>query len=391
MAIYEGDKKIIPFKGDYEPLAIYEGDKAVFEPLNTIKQGEDLAFVNTYNDKIRELTVYGKSVQDTHRIGVNQDKIVQFEDGLGGGYAIVEIKGDYPENTTFELTRCGRNLVEGGLSRLYNRDIAYRYHPNFLPSKKMYTQSNVKQIGGWAQSDLWESDTPDVTTVGNSMIARTNNGDPNTPNYLKTITGLKTKKYSFSRVGTENYQLNTQNIMVELGSTAHPYEPYQGETFTISPNTPTKIPLLNGVNTFFADEDVMLTVQYQKAENAQAEDTDIFSPTPDFPEEIRSVEGELIISGRESDVSQEIDLPVLREVNGTQDKWYQDGSWEQWIEGDFDETKPLERQTNLILSEPIHHLAPTDFAPLKTYPYVTNIETNSKIKPTMKAKVKTWQ
>ncbi len=70
------------------------------------------------------------------------------------------------------------------------------------------------------------------------------------------------------------------------------------EKRTIQPNTPIQIPLLEGTNTFFADSDVNLEVQYIKAEDATAEDTDSQTPTPNFPEEIESVGGEIVVSGK---------------------------------------------------------------------------------------------
>ena len=53
------------------------------------------------------------------------------------------------------------------------------------------------------------------------------------------------------------------------------YEPYSGDTFSIPLNKPTKIPLLSGVNTLFADEDVTLDVKYEKVETVEGNDITI--------------------------------------------------------------------------------------------------------------------
>lgn len=540
MAIYQDDKKIIPFKGDYEPLAIYDGEKVIFEPLETEKQGTTLDFENTYNDAVRGLTVSGKSVQDKHRIGVKQDSIVQFEDGKIDGEALVEIKAnenllpfgsvskpfnfailtwsgystkqkitDYPNspykkiiklyinagderggiywrgydpsnlvsmmirgnafirgvqltsdwsveswvdiNKNFpflgneneerwveimwikmekadlnngiplpspwiphvddglpmpsaEVTRCGRNLFNnsivtdrrgnangvstlpgGGNKFVSPANITFYYHYlKFIPCKN-------KNIVFTASDDFSENRN---TRIGQSYNIEYANGDSGynpagTPFYCTNNVSIT--KPRFDPVEGNNYPLQVNQQMLELGSTAHPYEPYQGDTYTILYNTPTKIPLLNGVNTFFADEDVQLDIRYEKSESTTPLETDITVPTPDFPLAINSVDGEITSAGR-TDVEKSLcAMPILRSVGDVHDEWHEDGSWTQWIDGDFDETKPLESQTNLILLEPIHHPAPTDFKPLKTYPHVTTISTDSEIQPQMEGAVKTWQ
>lgn len=47
-----------------------------------------------------------------------------------------------------------------------------------------------------------------------------------------------------------------------LGSTEHPYEPYQGETITLKANVPTKISALDGVNTLFTDNGTLTIKAY---------------------------------------------------------------------------------------------------------------------------------
>ena len=47
----------------------------------------------------------------SNKTKVFKDTIVQFENDKSGGYSFVEVKGDFAEGTTFELTRCGRNLI----------------------------------------------------------------------------------------------------------------------------------------------------------------------------------------------------------------------------------------------------------------------------------------
>ncbi|MFI3171750.1 MAG: hypothetical protein R3Y09_06680 [Clostridia bacterium] len=47
-----------------------------------------------------------------------------------------------------------------------------------------------------------------------------------------------------------------------LGSTEHPYEPYNGETITLKANVPTTISALDGVNTLFTDNGTLTIKAY---------------------------------------------------------------------------------------------------------------------------------
>lgn len=204
---------------------------------------------------------------------VYTDTIVSFENDRRIEYATVEIKGDFPEGTQFEVTRCGRNLFDNfivtdrrgnanGVSTLLvggNKFVSpaeitfYYYHRKFIPCKN-------KNIVFTASDDFPENRT---TRIGLGYNIEYANGDGGSsfavdPFYCTNNVSIIAPR--FDPVTGNNYPLQVNQQMLELGSIAHPYEPYQGDTYTIPYNTPTKIPLLDGVNTFFADEDVNIQV-----------------------------------------------------------------------------------------------------------------------------------
>ena len=196
--------------------------------------------------------------------------IIQLDNSKSGGYAIAEIRGDYPENTTFELTRCGRNLFDKNalvstnyLTDAYLEDgILYgvTIGRNYVAQFKILTPTGNLFLGN--------DEPPSTATIirsksGKSVVA----WGSSTYNISKQASGIGVTfnaNYTNSESGLQVTH-NFNNVQLSIGTTAHSYEPYQGDTYTIPYNTPIKIPLLNGVNTFFADEDVDVTITHSKA------------------------------------------------------------------------------------------------------------------------------
>ncbi len=210
-------------------------------------------------------------------------KIVQLDnENTASRNAIVEIKGDYPEGTTFELTRCGRNFLNlptelsgnylGGTIEVSANQIQadipsatreFLYGPA-LPMR--VPQSQYKLSYDVTRSNLVdpESYKLEFKSVISTLFAAS------TPVWVddteEEFTLDESTKYvqlvPQSFVVGQSYQTTVYDMMLELGTTAHDYEPYNGNTITIAPNTPTTISMLDGINTFFADSDVNVTVKY---------------------------------------------------------------------------------------------------------------------------------
>ena len=87
--IFLKDKEIIPFKADHEPIGIYVGDKAIFEPIEVVKSGNDIELNNTYNHKL-DLSIQGNSVQKREYLKTVTDNIIQVESER----AVVELRAN---------------------------------------------------------------------------------------------------------------------------------------------------------------------------------------------------------------------------------------------------------------------------------------------------------
>ena len=201
---------------------------------------------------------------------IYEDTIVQFKNDKNNKYATVEIKGDYPEGATFELTRCGRNLFETKKDNFINPNLEK------IEGDKIIINSNSTYIQFFSKTQPYPLDkiyTHSIITdidilikIGNtskSQLSQIKELETN-KKYVTSI-GLNSRdSFCFSRDSINNYDneliVGVVKIQDELGSIVHPYEPYTGETFTIAPNTPTKIQLLDGVNTLFTNSYAMLKI-----------------------------------------------------------------------------------------------------------------------------------
>ena len=354
MAIYQGDKKIIPFKGDYEPLAIYEGDKVIFEPVETEKQGTILNFENTYNDTVREMSVHGKSVQDEHRLGILSGEIVQFEDGKKGGDCLVEIKN--PEYPKFD---------EQG-------------QPLPVPTVDV-VQTNL---------------THEITLNTPTKIALFDGFNKFTCDYVMDIQYEKaesaTPLATDSTVPTAYFQLAINSAEGEIASAGR----------TDVEKSVCAMPVLRSVGDVHDEwhQDGSWT---QRINERTTQPTDLWNVDGEYYYALSW--GEKILSAETTNACCDKAKVVKKSDVPNQDVFCLFGSgagypefngkilgldtleeWKIWVANN-----PI---TILYqLAEPIHHPAPVNFEPLKTYPHATTISTNSEIQPQMEGKVKTWQ
>ncbi|MDD3304238.1 MAG: hypothetical protein PHP54_04905 [Clostridia bacterium] len=190
------------------------------------------------------------------------DEIVQFENGVKG----TEMEVVTSEDTI--VTRCGRNLC-----------------PSFNPFSKYGITATNLDDGSLNLNGVFDSAIAlDLSSVslklpGNNIYYLSKNSTVNglyvQVNRMRLGTqialGGTYDSYQKNTIQVNDYQVgdvirpflgfrpgvsfDNENIsfQLELGNVYHPYEKYQGETYTIKSNTPTKIPLLDGCNTLFAE------------------------------------------------------------------------------------------------------------------------------------------
>ncbi len=215
-----------------------KGGNVVYRKKNAdfaTNYGDDIITTNdTVYAQIKNLNIYGKST---------------IEDD------VISSVGD---SGNIEVSSCGRNLTDSLTTTLQNSAIMYISYP-ILPSNRYYTQSNVYYTGTtWGHSQLWENNNNIVSAFDENVnpIALTATADTENQNFLIAITGFKEKKYMFSRVPTINGNLSFQSIMLELGQEAHDYEPYQGQTKTLTLTEPLRgVPTTSTTYANYTDSD----------------------------------------------------------------------------------------------------------------------------------------
>ena len=216
--------------------------------------------------------------QVSYRVGVLDGGIVQFEDSEDGYEMIVTA------DSNCNVTRCGRNLLN--IANYYASANGYflNFRDVFL-AKNQSDNLNVSSSAFAENTTGGQIDIVENTSINNTpLVQRLQN--------WATLFNCVARIYSFTFTGTTGlyaidfyaqdiiglFNAGSQEISVELGSTAHPYEPYNGNTYTLTANTPYKIPVLSGCNTVFADNG-NIHVEYRKKSTATALDTDIIAPT----------------------------------------------------------------------------------------------------------------
>ncbi len=332
---------VIPFKGDYKPLSIYKNNEKIFEPTTIEKSGIQVNFENTYNHEFERISVYGDCSQSPRAISVKQGRLIQFENHLGE-YMLVTS----PVDCT--VTRCGRNLLN-----LHDKSYVSFYGPEITierNSMKIFGILNANAFQGHTETifgDSLEKNIPIVDTNTMRISSASISGDyyikgqwiqsDNTFHYgLNSTDGTEW----LSRVYAQNLQLRAGDDVdivisdIMISTDADVYEEYIGDEFLIRGNIPAKIPLLDGVNSVFTNQDEELIVQYL---SNHSDENNLNSPTPYFNEEITCVSGKLRSYTREK--TSELNIPKLNAVKDSsgniivQDILYVDRPQQKmWIE-----------------------------------------------------------
>lgn len=205
-----GEKAAVAFHGDHHPVSIYVDGQAIHEPAESTKSGASVEFEGTYNDAA-EVSVAGKSVQNGTPTPDNPVPIESIK--------------------SVELVSRGRNLLDAPnvidldgaklQARMYLETGDYCIHldsctaerPEYDPVLTLYTDNTTKTF----------------VNVKPVSTGRTQ--------WTFTIpTSQWTRLYTYSDGGWANSQGKKSTwvgLMLERGSVAHPYEPYQSATRTI--------------------------------------------------------------------------------------------------------------------------------------------------------------
>lgn len=195
-----------------------------------------------------------------------------------------------------EVTRCGRNLFKDFIyNKAYVNGTTVSVNPDGVVTVDKKSGDTIVQKTPHQLPEMAYTLSNGLSTGGVVYLQAHNSLSTIDVGSLTKAVGVKELVLYSASNSVANVTLYPQ---LELGTVAHPYEPYQGDTYTIPYNTPTKIPLLNGVNSIFANEDVQLDVLYEKSESATPLPTDITVPTDYFPLAINSAEGEIASAGR---------------------------------------------------------------------------------------------
>ena len=191
------------------------------------------------------------------------------------------------EMPTYQLTRCGRNLLPHGKYAVATNDKSnLQYHVDEINhiNVQLKTLQSVfwyyaypvefakKTLFAIKPSKKYAVKIKNNLNVGYVAIKRNDGGavlaEPVSfaDKGEVVISSLEDITYDnqllFFDLRKTTDAVNLQDIMIELGSTAHPFEPYQGDTYTITPNVPIKVPMLGGVNTLFVDDVIDIVISY---------------------------------------------------------------------------------------------------------------------------------
>ena len=227
----------------------------------------------------------------SNKTKVFEDTIVQFENDKSGSYAVVEIKGDFAEGTTFKLTRCGINLINTNLPlsdittiqpglNLSNNiftlenngggvSIVYKPNLNAIKPNMQYTMFvnvlentlvgkfilNSTYLAKSTFNEYWQENETMQIGVHKNLVATLNDISS-----CDCIFWLNKPATTTGKIALQIMLFQGNQTELKITNSNWNNYTYTGEIFTITPNTPTKIPLLNGVNTFFTDSDVTLKV-----------------------------------------------------------------------------------------------------------------------------------
>ncbi len=199
---------------------------------------------------------------------------------------------------TYEVTRCGKNLLDLQSPQYnvgYNRIIE-------ITDTSITVQSNIGVLNNYKSSNLlipqcfigkeltikatWDGyienkggirvqQTSSNGLASGQAIETYNSDIPQSGIILEKEENKKLTYMFCSNVTSISPEtpITYNNPLLYLGEDENPiFETYQGSTYTVTVNEPCTIPLLDGINTIFTDEEVELTV--------------ISQPTPDYPQPI---------------------------------------------------------------------------------------------------------
>lgn len=258
-------------------------------------QGEAITVSSDYNDTLHNFKIFAKAYQDNYKVGALDKSMVQLEDGLSGTEMIVTSDVDCT------VTRCGRNLFDTSkINEIVKPNVTNRPYTGIAVGK-VTTNANLYNVEiqqgfifhcskntDYMFSFVYETNFEQTTAVTihndttrlfsfyNKNSFKFNSGD-NEILYIQLYNSKSTQpRYC---------EATFSNIQLEFGSTATPYEPYQGQAYQLTANTPTKIPLLDGVNTVFSDTG-NIHAEYRKAPTALPTPTDIIAPTPTWDSDV---------------------------------------------------------------------------------------------------------
>lgn len=355
-------EKFYPTNEKFQPITVIKDNITYFEPTEVTKIGTELSFEKTYNHHCDEIKVYGDYQEVYQRTAVKSDYMIQFEDHQGE-YMTVTSAQDC------EITRCGRNLFNVNSTLDYYpaysglvgtssiaRALIFPYSDKMAVNITNYSYLNSSSVKYGTSDDPIEEGT--TITTGNFYSNRVVDNDG------------KNSLFAFSAYGTGHELDELIGSQIELGETYHDYEEYSGETYSLVADTPTQIPLLEGINTVFATTNgILLNVTYTKADTAESEESDSLSLVS-----AKCVSGTLTSSKGED--SSSIDIPNLYALYDgddiiAQDVLYVNGkTGEMWIEkevsppSETSSAQALETATEVEMA----------YSNLTSYPHGTNVE-----------------
>ncbi|MFI3325882.1 MAG: hypothetical protein R3Y35_06885 [Clostridia bacterium] len=244
-----GNKNVVPFKGDYKPISIYNGSEKIFTPTLTTKTGTELTFENTYNDECELIKIYGDSYQEQNKIAVKTGNTIQF-DNHKGDYMIVKSETDCTINinsTEIELSAgisskinliSGINILESDteIEVQYLKSDTAETEDSDLTSPTPNFPETINCVNGTLTS--YKGDLSSSITIPNLYAIRDSNGNVIAQDTLyidKEQKRMWVEQYFYEKTftGTEGWYYASSAHNYAFGITAYSYDVNSGNLSSV--------------------------------------------------------------------------------------------------------------------------------------------------------------